>query len=99
MDYKECPYGSWGPLVCKTAELTHKPISSSIKLAIIAVRTESTECHDGYYTWDSWFGGQLYLLRISEKEYRYFFDGGFIPGNVDEYVKFTIPNGVNYHHL
>ncbi len=90
-DYEEYPYGGLGPLDCETAELTQKPISSSIKVSIISVRSKSTERHDGYYTWDSWGGGELHLLRISEEEYRYVFDGGFVAGNVDEYVKFTIP--------
>lgn len=93
--YKEDAYGGLDPLCCATAELTLEPISPSIKVSIISVRSASTERHDGYYTWDSWCGGELYLLRISEKEYCYFFDGGFVAGNVDEYVKFTIPGRIS----
>ena len=84
----------WESIHCEAEKaklIQASDLGHSIPVSVIGVGSKKTEYHDGSEEWYSWTSGMLYVRRISENTYSYFFDGGWIPGNVEDYITFTIP--------
>ena len=78
-------------IIAKEVEVTQSTLTPSVPISLIKVMSEMETHRFGYEEWDSWSGGMLYVIRISEETYRYFFDGGCVPGNYIGYSTYTVP--------
>lgn len=87
-------------ILAKEVEVTHSTLTPSVPISLIKVMSEVETRKDGYEEWDSWSGGNLYVVRVSKGTYRYFFDGAWIPGNLFGYNKYTVPKQLasSNHH-
>jgi HEAT repeat protein len=75
------PYmGGSATLVCKSVKATQRAIWSSIQVGIIYVASEAVEHWVDGDKWDALVRGELYVLRSSKKEYRFFFKGSEVSG-------------------
>ena len=78
-------------ILAEEVEVTQSTLTSSVPIFLIKVMSEAKTHRFGNEEWDSWSGGMLYVIRISEGTYRYFFDGGWVPGNYIGYSTYTVP--------